>query len=366
MQDKKVLMSISDVKIRGLSVQEEYIVLGIESSCDETALAVIKGRAGKKPEILSEVIFSQIEHHAPYSGVVPEIAARAHAERMPSLLRETMKQSGIDFKDLSCVAATSCPGLIGGVIVGLMTAKGICVAANKPLVAVNHLEGHALSPKITEEIEFPYLLLLASGGHCQILIVYDVGKYEKLGETIDDAAGEAFDKVAKMLNLGFPGGPYVEQSARNGNENRFPLPYPLRGTDEPNFSFSGLKTATLRIIESGQVKNAQDISDLCASFQRAVSICIEDRLNLAISMFKKKTGLNSAPLVIAGGVAANEYLRNSMQNIAIEHDMIFHAPPLKYCTDNGVMIAYAGLERFARGLISHLDTPAVARMPLSH
>lgn len=339
-------------------------ILGIESSCDETALAVIRGYAGSPPEILSEVLFSQIQAHAPYGGVVPEIAARAHAERMPSLLEEVMHKANIDFLDLSAVAATCEPGLIGGVIVGLMTAKGICVAANKPLLAVNHLEGHALSPKITQNIAFPYLLLLVSGGHCQILIVYAVGHYERLGTTIDDAVGEAFDKVAKMLDIGFPGGPEVEKLALLGNPYHFPLPRPLKGTKDPNFSFSGLKTAVVRLIEHNNPMSLQDVQHLCASFQLAVAECLEDRMRLAMTLFKNKTGLNHAPCIVAGGVAANIFLRERLSNLCTQEGFSFYAPPLQYCTDNGVMIAYAGLERFARGLLSPLNVKAKPRSSL--
>ena len=336
-------------------------ILGIESSCDETALAVIRGYADSPPQILSEVLFSQVQAHAPYGGVVPEIAARAHAERMPSLLEDVMAKAKLNFSDLSAVAATSEPGLIGGVIVGLMTAKGICVAANKPLIAVNHLEGHALSPKITQNIHFPYLLLLVSGGHCQILIVYNVGHYECLGTTIDDAVGEAFDKVAKMLGLGFPGGVEVEKNALHGNPHYFSLPRPLKGTKEPNFSFSGLKTAVVRLIESHNPMTISEVQHLCASFQYAVADCLEDRMRRAMMLFKEKTGLKHAPCIVAGGVAANLFLRGRLLELCQQEGFDFYAPPLQYCTDNGVMIAYAGLERFARGLISPLTVKAVAR-----
>ena len=345
-------------------MSQSFTILGIESSCDETALAILSGKAGQKPEILSHIVFSQIKEHSPYGGVVPEIAARAHAERMPELLQKTMEQAKINYSDLSAVAATYAPGLIGGVVVGLMTAKGICVAANKPLVAVNHLEGHALSPKITEDIHFPYLLLLVSGGHCQILIVHDVGEYTRLGTTIDDAVGEAYDKVAKMLSLGFPGGPLVEKAALKGDPKRFPLPRPLKHFKDPHFSFSGLKTAVVRIIEKGYIQTEQDVYDLCASFQQAVSDCMKNRMQIAMQMFKEKTGLDYAPCVVAGGVAANRALRTMLETLCDQNNFTFHAPPLQYCTDNGVMIAYAGLERFARGLTSPLDIKPLARMPL--
>lgn len=346
---------------------DELIILGIESSCDETALSVVRGTAGNPPEILSQVLFSQTDEHAPYGGVVPEIAARSHAQRMPSLLSEVMQKANLNFSDLSAVACTFAPGLIGGVIVGVMTAKGICVAANKPLVGVNHLEGHALSPKITHHVPFPYLLLLASGGHCQILIVKQVGDYYYLGGTIDDAAGEAFDKVAKILNIsqGYSsGGAAVEDYARHGNIYRFVLPRPLNKTQNPDFSFSGLKTAVMRMIENGDIKTKTDIYDLCASFQYAVTDCIVNRMQIAIDMFKDITKQPSAPMVIAGGVAANIYIRNALQNLATDNNMTFLAPPLRYCTDNGVMIAYAGLERFARGWVSPLNIKPLARLAL--
>ncbi|MEM6602443.1 MAG: tRNA (adenosine(37)-N6)-threonylcarbamoyltransferase complex transferase subunit TsaD [Pseudomonadota bacterium] len=345
-------------------MDHNFTILGIETSCDETALAIISGNLNKKPVILSELLFSQIEEHSPFGGVVPEIAARAHAERMPLMLQDIMQHAKMSFKDFDAIAVTSEPGLIGGVIVGLMTAKGIAVAAQKPFIGVNHLEGHALSPMLTEDISFPYLLLLVSGGHCQIIIVYDYGSYEEIGTTIDDAAGEAFDKVAKMLNLGFPGGPKVEQAAQKGDPLRFQLPRPLCQTSDPNFSFSGLKTAVMRIIEKDLIKTQQDIYDLCASFQYAVSDTIENRMDIAIDIFKQRTSLSSAPCVVAGGVAANMALRHMLENLSARHNMDFFAPPLKYCTDNAVMIAYAGLVKFARKNVSSLSLKPMARAPL--
>lgn len=341
------------------TAQNSYTILGIESSCDETALAVICGNQDNKPQILAENLFSQTQSHAPYGGVVPEIAARAHAQKIPFLLDDIIKQAKINYHDLDAVAVTSEPGLIGGVLVGLMVAKGICVAHDKPLICVNHLEGHALSPMITEDISFPYLLLLTSGGHCQILIIYAVGQYELLGTTIDDSAGEAFDKVAKMLDLGFPGGPIVEQCAKTGNPKAYPFPRPLCNLAEPNFSFSGLKTAVMRIVD-----NKADKSDICASFQAAVADCFTNRMQIAMDLFKEKTQLETAPCVIAGGVAANLYLREHLSNLCVKNNFDFFAPPLKYCTDNGVMIAYAGLQRFIKGDRSPLDYKALARSSL--
>lgn len=340
-------------------------ILGIESSCDETALAIIKGNSPDKPIILAENLFSQIEQHKPFGGVVPEIAARSHAEHIPYLLDDILKQANINIGQIDAIAATSEPGLIGGVLVGLMVAKGLCVAHNKPLIAVNHLEGHALSPKITENIKFPYLLLLASGGHCQILIVYDIGHYELLGTTIDDSAGEAFDKVAKMLDIGFPGGPFVEQYAKTGNIKAYKLPRPLTDTDIPNFSFSGLKTAVLRCIETHEKNNIPiHHNDLCASFQMAVTDCLTNRMTIAMRLFKEKTNLTQANCVIAGGVAANMFIRTHLEALCEAENFRFYAPPLRYCTDNGVMIAYAGLQHFLRGDTSPLNYQAKARSPL--
>jgi len=340
-------------------------ILGIESSCDETALAIIKGNQNNTPLILAENMFSQIESHAPYGGVVPEIAARAHAEKIPLLLNDIIVKANINLSDIDAICATSEPGLIGGVLVGLMVAKGLCVAHNKPLIAVNHLEGHALSPRITQNVEFPYLLLLASGGHCQILIVYGVGHYELLGTTIDDSAGEAFDKVAKMLGIGFPGGPAVEQYAQSGDPKAFKLPRPLTNIETPNFSFSGLKTAVLRVIEKHQEHN-QTINkhDLCASFQAAISDCFINRMKIAMTLFKQKTNLYHGRCVVAGGVAANMFIRSKLEILCQHQNFDFFAPPLKYCTDNGVMIAYAGLQRFLKGDRSPLDYKAKARSPL--
>lgn len=338
------------------------IILGIESSCDETALAIIRGDKNSPPEIISESLFSQIEEHQLYGGVVPEIAARSHGNRISYLLSDVMHQAQINFNQIDAVAATSEPGLIGGVLVGLMVAKGICVAYDKPLIAVNHLEGHALSPRLSQNIDFPYLLLLVSGGHCQILIVYDIGNYELLGTTIDDSAGEAFDKVAKMLDLGFPGGPSVEKMAKQGDSKAYLLPRPLKGTEIPNFSFSGLKTAMLRNIEKEPALNRHD---LCASFQNAVIECFLDRLKIAMNLYKQKLSyLKDYRFVVAGGVAANQSVRKALQDLCCAEGFTYAAPPLKYCTDNGVMIAYAGLQHYFLKNFSPLDYAAKARSPL--
>lgn len=342
------------------------IVLGIESSCDETAVAIVND----KKEILGEALLSQEEHRA-FGGVVPEIAARSHLEHIDNMLEQCIRKANIKLEDIDAVAAASGPGLIGGVIVGVMTAKALSIALNKPFVAVNHLEGHALAARISNDVTFPYLLLLVSGGHCQILVVKDVNEYERLGTTIDDAVGEAFDKVAKMLGLGYPGGPAVEKLAASGDENRFTLPRPLIGVPDCNLSFSGLKTAVRKIVETysqdGEIAHAdipkQDIADICACFQATATDCLCRKLNRAIKYFKEKhpEGKN---LVVSGGVASNTYLRNALQKLATENGLIFAAPPIRFCTDNGVMIAWAGLERFKKGYTNELDFKPRPRWPL--
>lgn len=342
------------------------IVLGIESSCDETAAAIVND----KKEILSETLLSQQEHK-PYGGVVPEIAARSHLEHIDEIIEDCIEKSGIDIKDIDAIAATSGPGLIGGVVVGVMAAKALSLALNKPYIAVNHLEGHALAARQSNNVEFPYLLLLVSGGHCQILVVKGVGKYERLGTTIDDAAGEAFDKVAKMLNLGYPGGPMIEKMANKGNPNRFVLPRPMINSNDYNFSFSGLKTAVRKIIESYSedgtighaMLNPQDTADLCASFQVAATDCLEKKLEKAVKYFKE-TYPEGKDVVVSGGVAANTYLRERLKNMTDRNGLIFAAPPLEYCTDNGVMIAWAGVERFKEGLTDKLNFKPRPRWPL--
>lgn len=339
---------------------DKKIILGIETSCDETAAAVVTG-AG---EILADVVLSQLEEHRPYGGVVPEIAARAHIEHLDRLIAEALAKAAIGFKDIDAIAATAGPGLIGGVLVGLMTAKGIAAARKIPFIAVNHLEGHALSVRLVEEVPFPYLLLLVSGGHCQLLVVEGVGKYRRLGTTIDDAAGEAFDKTAKILGLSYPGGPAVEQAAKTGNPARFDLPRPMKGREGCDFSFSGLKTAVRREAEKlGEGRTAQDSADLAASFQAALIASIMDRVSHAIELFKPAAGKAPA-LVVAGGVAANSGLRAGLEDLCARHGFRLVAPPLKLCTDNAAMIAWAGAERFRLGLTDSLDAPARARWPL--
>jgi N6-L-threonylcarbamoyladenine synthase len=311
------------------------IVLGIESSCDETAAALVdSGRT-----IIAQRIASQDEAHRPYGGVVPEIAARAHAERLAPLIKAVMDEAGLGLGDLDAIAATAGPGLIGGVMVGLVSAKALAMASDKPLIAVNHLEGHALSPRLADaSLQFPYLLLLVSGGHCQILLVEGVGRYRRLATTIDDALGEAFDKTAKILGLGFPGGPAVERAALAGNAKAVPLPRPLLGSAEPHFSFAGLKSAVLRAKQA----DAHADADIAAAFQQAAIDCVIDRTRKALSTITKPNAL-----VVAGGVAANKAVRAALEALAAEHGLPFVAPPLALCTDNAAMIAWAGQERLA-------------------
>lgn len=329
------------------------LILGIESSCDETAAAIVTSDR----QILSHRLAGQESRHAPFGGVVPEIAARAHVEAIGPLVEAALADAGVTLDQVDAIAATAGPGLIGGVMVGLVTGKALALASGKPLVAVNHLEGHALSPRLSDpDLEFPYLLLLVSGGHCQLLLVEGVGRYRRLATTIDDAAGEAFDKTAKLLGLGFPGGPAVEEAAKAGDPFAVPLPRPLVGTVEPHFSFAGLKSAVLRARDAG-VYQAMDIA---ASFQQAVVDCLIDRTRRALSVIE---GAPTA-LVVAGGVAANRTIRAALEGLAAEHRLRFVAPPLWLCTDNAAMIGWAGAERFAAGLTDPLDTAARPRWPL--
>jgi N6-L-threonylcarbamoyladenine synthase len=328
------------------------IILGLESSCDETAAAIVRSDR----TILSHALAGQEDHHRAFGGVVPEIAARAHVELMTPLVETALADAGLTLDDVDAIAATAGPGLIGGVMVGLVTAKALAMASGKPLIAVNHLEGHALSPRLIDpDLEFPYLLLLVSGGHCQLLRVNGVGDYDRLATTIDDAVGEAFDKTAKILGLGFPGGPAVERAAAIGNARNVPLPRPLKGADEPHFSFAGLKSAVLRAYETGQYR----AEDIAASFQQAVIDCLYDRISYTLNRIDAP-----AALVVAGGVAANVPIREMLQTLAAQRGMRFVAPPLWLCTDNGVMIAWAGAERFAMGLTDGLDFVARPRWPL--
>ena len=334
-------------------------VLGIETSCDETAAAVVDSERG----ILSNVVLSQLDEHRPYGGVVPEIAARAHIDHLDGLIAQAMETAGVSYSDLDGVAVTSGPGLIGGVMVGLMTAKAVASAHHLPFVAVNHLEAHALAVRMTDKVEFPYLLLLVSGGHCQLLVVEGVGKFTRLGTTIDDAVGEAFDKTAKLLGLGYPGGPAVEASAKSGDPKRFDLPRPLINRADCHFSFSGLKTAIRREVEKLGVLTDQDKADLCAGFQAAAADVLADRARRAMAIFAERTGGKGA-FVISGGVAANRYLRERLSGLCEAQGFRMVCPPPSLCTDNGAMIAWAGVERLSVGLADTLEAPAKARWPL--
>jgi len=327
------------------------LILGLESSCDDSAAALVTADR----QILAQAVVGQNAAHQPYGGVVPEIAARAHVEILPTLIRDVFDRSGHSIHDVDAVAATAGPGLIGGVMVALLAGKGLALAAGKPLIAVNHLEGHALSPRLADpDLAFPYLLLLVSGGHCQLLEVRGVGDYRRLATTVDDAAGEAFDKAAKLLGLGYPGGPAVEALASTGNPHAVPLPRPLVGSSEPHFSFAGLKSAVQRAVVSGEHRS----QDIAASFQQAVVDCLVDRTRLALHRSR------APALVVAGGVAANGAIRTALAGLAAKHDRRFSVPPAWLCTDNAAMIAWAGAERFAAGLCDGLDAPARARWPL--
>jgi N6-L-threonylcarbamoyladenine synthase len=339
------------------------LVLGIETTCDETAAAVIERQSDGSGQILSNIVRSQIEEHARFGGVVPEIAARAHVDALDGIIASAMKQAGVGFAQLSAVAAAAGPGLIGGVIVGLTTAKAIAMVHDTPLIAVNHLEAHALTPRLSGALAFPYCLFLASGGHTQIVAVAGVGKYVRLGTTVDDAMGEAFDKVAKMLGLPYPGGPQVERSAVDGDPNRFALPRPMLGRADANFSLSGLKTAVRTEASRLTPLEPQDISDLCAGFQAAVMESTADRLSVGLRLFREQFGAPHA-LVAAGGVAANQAIRAALQDVAAEAQTTLIVPPPELCTDNGAMIAWAGAERLALGMIDAMDAPPRARWGL--
>jgi N6-L-threonylcarbamoyladenine synthase len=338
-------------------------VLGIETTCDETAAAVVSSSFDGRGEILSNEVLSQIAEHAAYGGVVPEIAARAHVEVIDRLVARALKNANTTIDEIDGIAAAAGPGLIGGVLIGLTTAKALALVSRKPLLAVNHLEGHALTARLTDGIGFPYLLLLASGGHTQLVAVKGVGDYVRLGTTIDDAIGEAFDKVAKLLDLGYPGGPHVEREAARGNPERFALPRPLLGRPEPNFSLSGLKTAVRIEAERIAPLTASDVADLCASFQAAVVDMVVDRTRVGLRAFRDAAGHPTA-LVVAGGVAANGAIRGALQRLAMEAGLKLVAPPLYLCGDNGAMIAWAGMERLRLGLTDDLTVPARARWPL--
>ena len=327
------------------------LILGLESSCDDTAAALVTSDR----RIIAHAVVSQNDAHRPFGGVVPEIAARAHVQILPGLVRQVLAEAAVEIADVDAIAGTAGPGLIGGVMVALLTAKGLAVSTGKPLIAINHLEAHALSPRLVDpDLGFPYLLLLVSGGHCQILEVLGLGEYRRLATTIDDAAGEAFDKAAKLLGLGYPGGPAIEQLAKEGDPKAVPLPRPLVGSGEPHFSFAGLKSAVQRAAASGEHSPA----DIAASFQQAVTDCLVDRLRVALGRSDART------LVVAGGVAANAGIRSALQRLASHHGRRFSVPPAWLCTDNAAMIAWAGAERYSAGMTDDLSVPARARWPL--
>ncbi|MCW5724268.1 MAG: tRNA (adenosine(37)-N6)-threonylcarbamoyltransferase complex transferase subunit TsaD [Maricaulaceae bacterium] len=346
--------------------QAALTVLGLESSCDESAAAVVRRHADGRVEVLADLVLGQAAAHAPYGGVVPEIAARAHAEVMDGLAKQALAQAGLELNQIDGVAATAGPGLIGGVMAALMTAKGLALGAGLPLLAVNHLEGHALSPRLSAPLEFPWLLLLVSGGHTQLLIAEGVGRYRRLGATLDDAAGEAFDKTAKVMGLPYPGGPAVEAMAAKGDPARFALPEPLKGKPGCDFSFAGLKTAAKETWERLENPSEQDRADLCAAMQAAIVKHLAARAARAMDLFAEAHPDVPAPrpLVAAGGVAANAAIREALETAAAARGFALIAPPQKWCADNAAMIALAGAERLALGLTDGLDAPARARWPL--
>lgn len=336
------------------------IVLGLETSCDETAAAVVDDARA----IRANLVLSQLDEHRPYGGVVPEIAARSHLDHLDRLIVDALARANVGFADLSAVAATAGPGLIGGVFVGVMMGKAVAAARGLPFLAINHLEGHALSVRLTDEIDFPYLLLLVSGGHCALLAAEGVGRYRPLGHTLDDAAGEAFDKTAKLLGLGYPGGPALERAARDGDPTRFDLPRPMVGRGGLDFSFSGLKTAVRhQLAQLPDPKAPTAVADMAASFQAAVADVLADRCARALAVFQERYGVRG-PLVVAGGVAANKALRSRLDAVAARAGSHLVAPPTALCTDNGAMIAWAGIERLRLGLVDPLDFAPRPRWPL--
>jgi tRNA N6-adenosine threonylcarbamoyltransferase len=339
------------------------VVLGIETTCDETAAAVVERSEDGRGKVLSNIVLSQVNQHSAFGGVVPEIAARAHVEVLDALIAKAMQEAGRDYDTIDGVAAAAGPGLIGGVIVGLTTAKAIALVNKKPLIAVNHLEAHALTARLTDATPFPYCLFLASGGHTQIVAVRGVSDYVRIGTTQDDAIGEAFDKTAKLLGLGYPGGPQVEKEAAQGDAERFALPRPMHGRKDADFSLSGLKTALRLEAEKIAPLSDQDVADLCASFQQAVVDVVLDRLRAGLRRFRDRYGAPTA-LVAAGGVAANLAIRKVLHRLAFEVGTVLVAPPLELCTDNAAMIAWAGCEKLALGTTDSLDAAPRARWPL--
>jgi N6-L-threonylcarbamoyladenine synthase len=343
---------------------EKPYILGIETTCDETAVGIVMPSHESRERVLAHTVFSQIDAHAIYGGVVPEIAARAHVERLDLLIQDALSQASLELGDINGFAVSAGPGLVGSLMVGLVTAKTLALICHKPLIGVNHLEAHLLSPRIQSTLPFPYLALLVSGGHTQLVAVHDVGHYTTLGTTLDDALGEAFDKTAKMMGLPYPGGPHVERFAKQGNPHRFVFPKPLWGTQKPDFSFSGLKTAVRLAIEQTVPLSETDVSDLCASFQYAIGQVLCDRVERAFALFSSVDPRPLGGFTIVGGVASNDTLRARLAAQAEMRHIPFILPPKEYCTDNGAMIAWAGLERFQRGLLDSLEIPIRARWPI--
>ena len=345
--------------------KENVKILGIESSCDETAVSIVEVSKNDKGKILSNIVFSQIDEHSPFGGVVPEIASRSHVESLSPLIDQALEEVCLKIEDIDGVAATSGPGLIGGLIVGLTTAKGIALGLNIPLIGVNHLEGHALTPILTNDISPPYILLLVSGGHTQLIMVKSIGQYSQIGTTIDDAAGEAFDKAAKFLDIGYPGGPALENLAKKGNNKKYNFPRPLQNSNECNFSFSGLKTSLIREAKKIEPINDETLADLAASYQEAIIDCIKMKSEKAIrNILKENQNTEIQYFVASGGVASNKAIRDSLTVLANKHKMKFIAPPIKFCTDNAAMIAWVGGLRLLRGQKDKLDIPARARWSL--
>ena len=345
--------------------ERPLIVLGIETSCDETAASVVVREGEARGRILSNVVRSQLAEHRPYGGVVPEIAARAHVECLDAIVEAALAEAHVELSGLSGIAATAGPGLNGGLVVGLVTGKTLALAAQKPFLAINHLEAHALTVGLTDGLAPPYLMLLVSGGHTQTLLVEGIGRYRRIGTTIDDAIGEAFDKTAKLLGLGYPGGPEVERAARSGNPQRFPLPRPMLGRAEPHFSLAGLKTALRQRAEAAAPLSEQDVRDLCAAFEAAVCDIVVDRVSRAMEISEPAFGPDAPRwLTVAGGVAANASIAKALAALASERGFRLAVPPPALCTDNGAMIAWAGAERLAQGLVDGLDFAAKPRWPL--
>lgn len=344
--------------------QAQAIILGIETSCDETAAAVVVRDQSGRGTICSNVVRSQLDEHAAFGGVVPELAARAHVEWLDHIIAQAAEEAGIALKDVDAIAATAGPGLIGGVLVGLTTGKALAASLGKPLIAVNHLEGHALTARLTDGVQFPYLMLLVSGGHSQFVLVRGVGDYERWGGTIDDALGEAFDKVAKLLSLGHPGGPAVERNAASGDPARFKFPRPLLREQRLDFSFSGLKTAVRLQAEALAPLSEQDVADIAAGFQASVTEIIAVRAQQALERFSAELPQAEPQLVVAGGVAANRAIARALERVTQEMGARLVVPPIALCTDNGAMVAWAGAERFALGAVDGLEVEARPRWPL--